>query len=134
VLTLIVMGGVLANPTKTMPRIFGPDAIFGFEWLQDYPYALPSLVNAFSLLLCTAVIWLFLREVRSWQSPSATESLLTGDRRRGTARIDSISDFIPVIALKNSFGAAKRSAIMTTGHQLVRMYLWKIKATHHQSL
>jgi hypothetical protein len=62
-LTFEVMGGMLVNPANTIPAVFGTGAVFGFQWLQGYPYALPSLVNAFSLLLCTACTWLFLHEV-----------------------------------------------------------------------
>jgi hypothetical protein len=57
------MGGMLANASKTFPGLFGENAIFGYQWVRDYPYALPSLVNAFALLCCTAWTWLFLREV-----------------------------------------------------------------------
>lgn len=46
------MGGFLADPALNLPGIFGEGAVFGFTWIQDYPYALPSVINAF--LLATA--------------------------------------------------------------------------------
>lgn len=46
------MGGFLADPATHLPGIFGQGAIFGFTWIEQYPYALPSLINAF--LLATA--------------------------------------------------------------------------------
>ncbi|KAH7310495.1 major facilitator superfamily domain-containing protein [Stachybotrys elegans] len=57
-----IMGGMLAEPHKTLPSIFGEGAILGFQWIRDYPFALPSLMNALFLTLATAVIYLFLEE------------------------------------------------------------------------
>jgi hypothetical protein len=57
------MGGLLADPHVNMPGIFGEGAIFGYQWIRDYPYALPSLMNAAFLSAATMVIFLFLEEV-----------------------------------------------------------------------
>lgn len=59
------MGGMLADSSKTLPGLFGEKAVFGFQWIQDYPYALPSLINAASLSIVTVIVFLFLEEVRS---------------------------------------------------------------------
>lgn len=59
----LVMGGYLAEPRKTLPSLFGKDAIFGFEWLDDYPFALPNLMNALFLSVSCMVVFLFLEEV-----------------------------------------------------------------------
>lgn len=56
------MGGLLAEPHRTLPGIFGEGAILGYQWIRDYPFALPSLVNCATLTLATAVIYLFLEE------------------------------------------------------------------------
>lgn len=56
------MGGLLAEPHRTLPGIFGEGAILGFQWIRDYPFALPSLVNCFTLSIATAAIYLFLEE------------------------------------------------------------------------
>lgn len=60
---LSVMGGMLADSNKTLPGLFGENAAFGFQWIRDYPYALPSLVNAVSLFIVTLIVFLFLEEV-----------------------------------------------------------------------
>ena len=56
------MGGFLADPANTLPGLFGKGSIFGFQWLQDYPYALPSLLNALFLTTVTVLVFLFLEE------------------------------------------------------------------------
>lgn len=49
----LVMGGLLADPVKSYPLLFGPNSSFGGEngvqWLMKYPYALPMLGNFFFL-------------------------------------------------------------------------------------
>lgn len=57
------MGGMLAESSKTLPGLFGEKAVFGFQWVRDYPYALPSLINAVTLSIVTVIIFLFLEEV-----------------------------------------------------------------------
>ncbi|KAI5462832.1 major facilitator superfamily domain-containing protein [Mariannaea sp. PMI_226] len=57
-----ILGGLLADPTTTLPGYFSPGAIFGFQWIQDYPFALPSLLNAFFLGFSTLLTVLFLEE------------------------------------------------------------------------
>ncbi|CRL24946.1 Sucrose/H+ symporter, plant [Penicillium camemberti] len=54
-----VMGGMLADPVKSYPRLFGPNSSFGgangVQWLETYPYALPMFAN-FCFLSSTAVL------------------------------------------------------------------------------
>lgn len=76
-LTTAVMGGLFANAANTLPGLFGEGAIFGFQWIRDYPYALPSLVNAFTLALCTIWTWLFLREVQCHSRQTCVDVLTT---------------------------------------------------------
>ncbi|KAL7783772.1 major facilitator superfamily domain-containing protein [Trichoderma afarasin] len=57
-----IMGGMLADSSKTLPGLFGDKAVFGFQWIRDYPYALPSLINAASLSIVTVIVFLFLEE------------------------------------------------------------------------
>lgn len=57
-----VMGGMLADPASNLPGIFGENAIFGFEWVRRYPYAIPSLLNAFFLTLAGYAIIFGLEE------------------------------------------------------------------------
>ncbi|KAK7221828.1 hypothetical protein V2G26_009831 [Clonostachys chloroleuca] len=57
-----VMGGLLAEPQMTLPRIFGENAPLGFKWLQAYPFTLPSLINALLLSISTLITFFFLEE------------------------------------------------------------------------
>lgn len=58
-----VMGGFLADAPSSLPGLFGEGAIFGFEWIQAYPYALPSVLNAVALGVTAVVVFFFLEEV-----------------------------------------------------------------------
>ncbi|KAI9741369.1 MAG: hypothetical protein M1834_003086 [Cirrosporium novae-zelandiae] len=53
-----VMGGLLADPVQTYPKIFGAGGSYGgqsgVQWMMAFPYALPSLLNTL-FLGCTAV-------------------------------------------------------------------------------
>lgn len=66
------MGGVLADPAVNLPGIFGEGAILGFQWIRDYPYSLPSLLNCLFLSLATAATFLFLEEVSPISKPTAS--------------------------------------------------------------
>lgn len=59
----LVMGGLLADPAATVPDLFGPDGCFGFRWIQNYPYALPSILNALFLTITAYVVFFGLEEV-----------------------------------------------------------------------
>lgn len=62
------MGGMLADPVKSYPRLFGPNSSFGGEngvqWLERYPYALPMLANFCFLSICATLVGYGLEEVR----------------------------------------------------------------------
>ncbi|KKA28576.1 hypothetical protein TD95_002915 [Thielaviopsis punctulata] len=57
-----IIGGFLANPSTTLPSLFGPDAIFGCAWMLNHPFALPSVVNCILLLAAAAVAFFGLDE------------------------------------------------------------------------
>lgn len=57
------MGGILADPSKTLPNYFGEGAMLDYQWIRDYPFALPSILNAFFLAVSTIITALFLEEV-----------------------------------------------------------------------
>ncbi|EGX47176.1 hypothetical protein AOL_s00097g15 [Orbilia oligospora ATCC 24927] len=40
----LALGGLLATPTKSLPWLFG-----GVKWMEKYPFALPTMVNAMVL-------------------------------------------------------------------------------------
>ncbi|KAI0975920.1 major facilitator superfamily domain-containing protein [Xylaria arbuscula] len=57
-----LMGGLLADPVLTLPGLFGESAIWGFDWVFKYPYALPSLINTVTLSLTGLIVFLGLEE------------------------------------------------------------------------
>ncbi|KAI6080380.1 MFS general substrate transporter [Hypoxylon rubiginosum] len=57
-----LMGGLLADPTTTLPGLFGEGAIWGFSWIEKFPYALPSVLNAVTLTLTAVITFLALEE------------------------------------------------------------------------
>lgn len=54
------MGGMLADPVKSYPRLFGPNSSFGGEtgvkWLEHYPYSLPMFANFVFLSVCACLV------------------------------------------------------------------------------
>ena len=65
--TRSVMGGMLADPVKSYPRLFGPNSSFGGEtgvqWLIKYPYSLPMIANFVFLTFCACCVGYGLEEV-----------------------------------------------------------------------
>lgn len=96
------MGGLLAEPHKTLPGIFGENSILGFQWIRDYPFALPSLVNCVTLSIATAAVYLFLEETLKERKGipdyglelgARVKALLRGNRSHsGYSHIDSWED------------------------------------------
>ncbi|KAL3424253.1 major facilitator superfamily transporter [Phlyctema vagabunda] len=52
-----VLGGLLANPASTYPKLFR-----GVAWLKKFPYAPPNLLNAFFLGSAACAVFFFLKE------------------------------------------------------------------------
>ncbi|KAE8354988.1 MFS general substrate transporter [Aspergillus coremiiformis] len=61
-----VMGGMLSDPVRSYPALFGPDSSFGgangVQWLERYPYALPMLANAIFLSFVAFCVGIGLEE------------------------------------------------------------------------
>ncbi|KAI9054586.1 hypothetical protein LZ554_001739 [Drepanopeziza brunnea f. sp. 'monogermtubi'] len=57
-----MMGGLLVDPATNLPEMFGPGAFLGFSWVQKYPYALPSVLNALFLTITTCIVFFGLEE------------------------------------------------------------------------
>ncbi|TVY80466.1 putative membrane protein [Lachnellula suecica] len=57
-----LIGGILADPATTLPDTFGPEAAFGWKWLEEYPYALPSILNYVFLATTTLIVFFCLEE------------------------------------------------------------------------
>jgi len=97
-----IMGGLLAEPHKTMPGIFGEGAFLGFKWMRDYPFALPSLVNCLTLSIATAAVFVFLEETLKERKGlpdygleigARIKALLTGNRfHSGYSQINAWDD------------------------------------------
>ncbi|KAF3355475.1 hypothetical protein VDGD_08729 [Verticillium dahliae] len=77
------MGGLLADAPTTLPRFFGRDAIFGFRWIQAYPYALPSLLNAVFLTLVSGLLFFCLEETSPERKDRYDLGLAIAARIRG---------------------------------------------------
>ncbi|KAK2798040.1 hypothetical protein FQN51_007965 [Onygenales sp. PD_10] len=57
-----ILGGVLADPLKNYPSIFGPGSLIGGKdgvwWMKQWPYALPNILSAiFIFTSATAVLF-----------------------------------------------------------------------------
>src|SRR4051794_9051303 len=62
-----ILGGVLADPVRSYPHIFGPNSLLGgktgVEWIMKYPYATPNILNAVFIIISCICIFLGLEEV-----------------------------------------------------------------------
>jgi len=97
-----IMGGMLADPAVNLPGVFGDGAVFGFQWIRDYPYALPSLMNFMFLSTATAVAFLFLEETSKKRQGNFDLGLHLGTRLKqaifrgrshdGYARVSTLYD------------------------------------------
>lgn len=58
-----IIGGWLADPVNSLPAWFGPGAVFHSSIVEKYPFALPSLVNAFFLFAVFLAVLFGLEEV-----------------------------------------------------------------------
>jgi MFS family permease len=63
-----VLGGMLADPIKNYPHLFGPGSLFGGKdgvwWMERWPFALPNLISAIFIFISWASVFLGLDEVR----------------------------------------------------------------------
>ncbi|KAF3912391.1 hypothetical protein AA313_de0209151 [Arthrobotrys entomopaga] len=55
----LALGGLLATPTKSLPWLFG-----GVKWLETFPFALPTIVNAIALSIALILAVGGLRETQ----------------------------------------------------------------------
>ncbi|KAL7810812.1 major facilitator superfamily domain-containing protein [Trichoderma gracile] len=93
-----IMGGMLAESSQTLPGLFGEKAVFGFQWVRDYPYALPSLINAATLTIVTVVIFLFLEETSRARRHKPDIGLKLGYRIKAAILDDKQSDYARIPA------------------------------------
>ncbi|KAI0403600.1 major facilitator superfamily domain-containing protein [Xylaria palmicola] len=87
-----LMGGILADPILTLPGYFGEDAVFGFDWIAKYPYALPSLINTFTLAITGFIIFFMLEETSSKRRNKFDFGLYLGRRIRAFVLREPMED------------------------------------------
>ncbi|KAI1391910.1 MFS general substrate transporter [Hypoxylon trugodes] len=73
-----LMGGLLADPATTLPGFFGEGAVWGFNWIAEYPYALPSVLNAVTLTITTLIVFFALEETSKKRKGKEDIGLLIG--------------------------------------------------------
>lgn len=57
-----LMGGLLADPVANLPVLFGEGGLLHCSWVEDYPYALPTTINAITLTITTLIVFFGLEE------------------------------------------------------------------------
>ncbi|OTA62875.1 MFS general substrate transporter [Hypoxylon sp. EC38] len=78
-----LMGGLLADPATTLPGFFGEGAMWGFNWIQKYPYALPNVLNAITLTITGFIVFFFLEETSSKRKGKDDIGLRLGAKLKG---------------------------------------------------
>lgn len=62
-----ILGGILADPVKSYPKLLGPGSLLGGKdgvwWMQHWPYALPNVLSAMFLFCAAVAVFLGLDEV-----------------------------------------------------------------------
>jgi hypothetical protein len=62
-----ILGGSLANPVNSFPKVFGPGSIIGGKegvwWMEHWPYALPNVLSAIYIFSSLLAVFLGLDEV-----------------------------------------------------------------------
>ncbi|KAI1750537.1 major facilitator superfamily domain-containing protein [Xylaria castorea] len=87
-----LMGGFLADPVLTLPGLFGEGAIWGFDWIFRYPYALPSLINTITLTVTGLIVFFGLEETSSKRRNKFDLGLHLARRLRAIALRKPIDD------------------------------------------
>jgi MFS family permease len=99
----LALGGILAEPAVSLPWLFGPKGLLnwcsneaGVQWVIDFPYALPALMNACMLSVAFLLSVFWLRETLAGKEDDRDVGVLIGQgvvrwfrrvflRRQGTA-------------------------------------------------
>lgn len=74
-----IVGGSLADPIHSYPHLFGPGSFFGGKhgvgWMERWPFALPSILNAIFTFAAFLAILFGLDEVGSARISWASQDL-----------------------------------------------------------
>ncbi|KAK7402992.1 hypothetical protein QQX98_011232 [Neonectria punicea] len=120
-----IMGGILADPTTTLPDWFSEGAIFGFQWIRDYPFALPSILNALFLGFSTLITFLFLEETSKIRRNKYDPGLHLGYRlRRSIAGLfgnKMMGGYAQVPLWEQTESATEKAAAATPGKKVGRL-------------
>lgn len=78
-----VLGGLLADPVMSFPRIFGENSIFGGQdgvwWMKEWPYALPNIFTAAFMTVSASVVILGMEETLETLKNKRDYGLRLGD-------------------------------------------------------
>lgn len=81
----LALGGILAEPAVSLPWLFGPRGFFnwcnneaGVQWVMDFPYALPALMNACMLGIAFLLSVFWLRETLAGKENERDVGVLVG--------------------------------------------------------
>jgi MFS family permease len=81
----LALGGILADPAVSLPWLFGSGGLFnwckgeaGVQWVIDYPYALPALVNSCMLGVAFLLSVFWLRETLAGKENRSDPGVLVG--------------------------------------------------------
>ena len=81
-----IMGGILADPVKHYPRLFGAGSTFGGAdgagWMKRFPYAAPNLMSALVLFVEAIIVYLGLVETLEARKFMRDRGLELGDSLR----------------------------------------------------
>ncbi|ROV92107.1 hypothetical protein VSDG_07540 [Cytospora chrysosperma] len=83
----MALGGVLADPVVNLPGLFGPGGALnwgggedGVEWMAEYPFALPALMNALVLGFVLVLAVFGLRETLPGKEGERDWGIAAGER------------------------------------------------------
>ncbi|CAK7199561.1 hypothetical protein SEUCBS139899_002241 [Sporothrix eucalyptigena] len=92
-----VMGGFLADAPTSLPGLFGEDGLFDFQWVQDYPFAMPSILNAVALAITALVVFFCLEETSKERVGKFDAGLYIASRvRQCITRAPSTEGYAPI--------------------------------------
>jgi MFS family permease len=81
----LALGGILAEPASSLPWLFGPRGLLnwcgneaGVQWVVDFPYALPALMNACMLSVAFLLSVFWLRETLAGKEDERDLGVLVG--------------------------------------------------------
>lgn len=81
----LALGGILAEPAVSLPWLFGPHGLFnwckgeaGVQWVIDFPYALPALMNSCMLAVAFLLSVFWLRETLAGKGHRRDVGVLVG--------------------------------------------------------